>query len=83
VGIPSGLNDVEIAPHANSLADDAPKEGCGTTGAGGANNGEQQIHRSSCRLALWKWTPEGGCSLTATTASEPNEFIGAPGSHRS
>ena len=81
--IPSGLNDVELAPHANSFADDVPNAGCGTTGAGGANNGEQQTQRSSCRLALWKWTPEGGSRVPASTASEPHEFIGAVGSHRS
>ena len=83
MGIPSGLNDVAITPDANSFADDARKADCGTTGAGGASTGEQQTQRSSCKLALWKWTAEGGCRLTASTASEPHEFIGALGAHRS
>jgi hypothetical protein len=81
--VATDLDCVEATPAAKQIAENALQAGSGIMGAGGATIGEQHTQWSSGRLVLRKPTPEGPCRSKTATTSEPHEFIGAVGSHRS
>ena len=68
---------------AERVLDAISRGGFGTTGAGGAINGEQHAQLSSGREMHRRLASDRLCESRVESVSGPAEFIGAVGSHRS